>query len=224
MIRGQAFRVTVLDNCGVPLVGPKSTFVSDQFISVKLTPDSIDGEDTAQKNAAGKLCVVDKAPDILKNVKAEITFCKVDPELISATTGQELIVDWEGNPSGVAFGDQADVNWALEVWADIPGTACGSGGKPYGYHLLPLFPAAKLGEWTIEEKLASFSITATTLIGNGWGVGPYKVTMNPGATEQDPPVPGPLLLPLSPDKQLFLDRVTVPPPTPVCGSAALPAA
>ncbi|NMO00825.1 hypothetical protein HH308_06310 [Gordonia sp. TBRC 11910] len=223
-IRGLAMRLTKVDSCGAPIVGPKSTIESDGYVSAKVTLEYEDGESTNQKNAAGKLCVVDQAPAQLKNASVELAFCGVNPDLLVMTTGQDLVVDEAGNGVGVSIGDPTfDAFWALEMWSDVPGAACGAGARPFGYFLLPFFTAAKLGDFTIEEKLANFSVTATTKRGNGWGVGPYDVTLQP-AVAPALPAPGPLLTALSADKHLHMQEVKVPPPTTLeCAAKALAA-
>ena len=222
-IRGQAMRLTAVDACGVPIIGAKSVVTSDGFISIKYTLNYEDGEDTSQKNAAGKLCAVDKAPDVLKDISAELTLCGVDPDMVYLTTGQGVVVDHAGNTVGVSIGDvDDDAFFALEVWTDIIGAGCAGGGRSWGYFLLPFFSAAKIGDITIEEKKADFTLSATTRRGNGWGTGPYNVVLHAGV-DPAPPAAGKLLTAIGTNKQLHMQTTKVAPPTPACGATALSA-
>ncbi|MFT4086135.1 MAG: hypothetical protein QM658_03120 [Gordonia sp. (in: high G+C Gram-positive bacteria)] len=219
-IRGKALRITKLDACGGIVYGTKSSLVTDGFIKIDLKQEKEDGEETNQKNANGKLCIVDKAPPQLKYMGAEMEFCGVNPEMASMITGQPVILNAAGDAVGVPIGETIESWFALEVWADIPGAACGSGGaRPYFYYVLPFMTNGTFGDFTIEEKAATFSMTAETRAPNAWGKGPYKVDLDDSAT----PVPAPLFQPVRPTDHLWPQRVYVAPPAPTAGAVALTA-
>ncbi|BDD81483.1 hypothetical protein TPB0596_12460 [Tsukamurella pulmonis] len=220
-IRLRTGRVTKLDDCGRP-VDEKSAIVFEGLITAKYKHNYEKGEDTVQKDGKGDLCIVDKAPDKYKNTELELEFCGVIPELFSVITGQPLIVDASG--AGTGFGLRTfapDAFWAFEGWTDVPGAACGTGGKPHGYFLLPFLGAGQVGDTELGEKAAKFTITGTTLLGNGWGTGPYKVVM--GGT---PPTltPSKLLTALPSDQGFLVDMVTAPIPEVTDGLVDLTAA
>lgn len=223
-IEGEAMRLTRVDSCGRPIVGAASTIVSDGFISVGLTFEYEDGEETNQKNAAGRLCKVWKQRDQFKYVTAEISLCGVEPDLHEMTTGNDSVLDANGASVGITVGeDPDDAYFALEVWSNIPDAECGVGAQPYGYFLLPFFSAARVGDLTLEATLANFSLTATTKRSNGWGVGPYMVVNS--AEDGEPSVPSKLLTPLSSKKHFLATMTTIAPPTipAECGAVALAA-
>jgi hypothetical protein len=223
-IRGLSLRLTKEDSCGVPVIGPKSQLVTDGFISIALSPQYEDGEETKQKNAAGKLCVNDKADDDLSGFEVEISFCGVDPDAINFVTASKVVVDREGNAVGNVFsgGLTAQADFGLEVWTDVPGAVC-TGDKPHGYFLLPFLHGGRISDFTIEETLANFTLTTRTqdLGGLSWGVGPHDVMLHDGAAPEDDPVAGPLLVPLGKKDYLAMFQTLVAPPEVTNGAVAL---
>ncbi|MFF1946825.1 hypothetical protein ACFVWF_32325 [Rhodococcus qingshengii] len=190
-------------------------------MSIKISPQFEDGEETAPKNAAGKIDFVDKAQDELKYLNVEIAFLKVDPELFSMVTGQPVVLDHAGNATGIRIGATIRSNFALETWTDVPGTVCGPDGKLYGYALLPWIKDGRLGDFSFENALANFTITARTEARSPWGTGPYKVVLNAGATPTDAPVPGKLLTSIAADQHIHMEPTPVIYPAPTAGAVAL---
>lgn len=222
-IRSHVVRATKLDACGAPVIGPKSTLVSDGHISIKNSPQYEDGEETNQKGANGKLIVKDKAPDQLKYINSEIVFAKVDPELFNLVTGQPIVLDHSGAAVGIRLGATIDTNVAIETWTDVPGTACGADGKLYGYALLPFLKGGRLGDFSFENALATFTVTMRTEENSPWAKGPYDVVLNaivPPATE---PAAGPLLTDIDSDQHIHMEPTAVAPPAVTAGAVALAA-
>lgn len=220
-IRLRSGRVTKLDDCGRP-VTEKSAIVFEGLITAKYKHNYEKGEDTTVKDGKGDLCLVDKMPDKYKNTDIELEFCGVIPELFGVITGQPIIVDGSGNATGFGLRTFApDAYWAFEGWTDVPGAACGTGGKPHGYFLLPFLGAGQVGDIELGEKNAKFTITGTTLLGNGWGTGPYKVVM---AGTGESAAPSKLLTALPSDQGFLADMVTAPIPKVTEGLVDLTAA
>ena len=220
-IHAKKMRLTKLDDCGAPVIGTKSTLVTSGIVKISLSAEYEDGEETTKKNGDGKICVQNKDPDQLKYLSPEIEFCGVDPEAYSMITGMPLVLDaaTTPNPVGVKFGSyDVDANFALEVWTDIPGAGCGAGAKPYGYWALPFIGSGRLGDIDLEVGAASFTLSAQTKGGTGWGVGPYDdIQMTGGVT----PAPGPLLEALTDKDHLVFFQTTCPPPVDTAGAIAL---
>lgn len=207
--RGLCARLTALDNCGVPLA-LKSSLTTGGFIDFKPSPQYEEAEKIRQKNAAGQLDVVDDPDATLANVEMNFQFTRVHPEAFSLAGASTLILDHKGKASGFGLDTyKVPGQWALEVWTDVPGATCGSDGKPFGYYLIPLLGSAQIQDWTIEEKLATFTLKATSKLGNGWGKGPYKVEKN-GAVE--PYTDGPLVTAVPDHRHLHAIRTYVEPP------------
>lgn len=221
LVRGRAMRATRLDGCGNPVLGPSSKIVTKGFISVGLTSNTQQAEAINVTNAAGEECITDEPSPRFKNYTAEIAFCGVDPELVTMLTGQPVVLDADGVPTGFRQNSKIDVNatgFALELWAGVPGGACDpSGAQQYGYILFPFFSGGTLGDFSVENAALNFTLSgATTRDGAAWGVGPYDVTRDSGG------VASPLLEVIDPDgDHMHLELVSVAPPTPTDGAVAL---
>ncbi|SNT13761.1 hypothetical protein SAMN05443665_101722 [Actinomadura meyerae] len=218
-VRGRRMRVTRLDACGIPIPGDCSQVVTDGFISVEFSPEIAEGEEIEVRKADGTLCISDQGCPELKWINIEAQFCAVDPDLFSLMTGYETVLDYAGEAVGnrISSEVQCDEGFALELWSDVPGQACGeTGAKPWGYFLLPWLVSGIIGDFTIENDGTTFTFTARTKVGSGWGVGPYDVDPVDAAN-----TPGPLLTPIGPTDHLDLHLTTVAPPEAVCGCQPL---
>ncbi|WP_353107829.1 hypothetical protein [Gordonia sp. (in: high G+C Gram-positive bacteria)] len=220
-IHAKVIRLTKLDGCGQPIrgTGTKSQLVTNGIVKVGLTAEYEDGEDTAKKNGNGDLCLVHKDNDQLKYMSPEIEFCGVDPEAWAMITGQGIVTDGNANAVGLVFGsDPIEANFALELWTDVPGAACGSGFQTFGYWLLPFIGSGKLNDVELSVSAAEFTLAAQTKPGASWGVGPYNVVRD----ETD--AVSPLLSPLTGKHHILFQTTTVAPPAPTNGAVELPAA
>ena len=222
-VRGLVMRVTKLDACGVPVVGPASVVTSAGFVSVTSSPQYEDAEDIKVPGANGVLCVNEPGCPQLSWVENEIQFCRVDPDLFNLITGDPIVLDdTTPTPNSVGFRldgqDICTTKFALEVWSDIAGQTCTTATKQYWYHLYPFNGYPVMGDWTIENGAVTFSITTHTSPGSGWGVGPHDViNALPG------PAPSPLLTAIGAQTHYHGQVTTLAPPTPVCGATALAA-
>lgn len=221
-VRGRTMRLTKLDECCTPPVigAPCSMIVSKGFVSVAYSPEISEAEEIDQKNAAGESCYVDPGCDELKWINVALTLCKVDPDILTFITGSPLVLNAAGDSVGnrIQTGQTCSVNFALEVWTDVPSTVCGTTGlKQYGYFLLPCIGAGVLGDFTIENGALNLEINAKARSASGWGVGPYNVDLDAAA------VPGPLLTPIGPLDVLDMHLTEVPPPVASCGCVPLAA-
>ena len=221
-IRGRRMRITRLDECGAPVVGPTSVRVSKGFVTVGLSPQYEDADAISVTNAAGEVDFNEQGDSTLTSMQAEVAFTRVDPDLISLITGSQTVVDKAAAAVGFRMSGGAPIlgGWALEVWSDLGGQAC-AGGRSYGYFLLPFLRGGKLGDFTIENGAASFSVTSNTREGSQWGVGPYDVALTGGTAEA--PVPGPLLAEVGERDHFHMEAVQVAPPAETAGLVALAA-
>jgi hypothetical protein len=210
VVRGKRVRVTELDTCGTPVTG-SSFAVSEGFISVALTSELEDGDEYIQKNADGKLCINERAPDSLKRLNVTIDWCNVDPDIISLITGYPQELDGSDAVGFRIQEGEADTNWALEVWTGLSNQNCDDGVQ-YGYLLLPFLTGATLGDITIENAAATFQTTGYTQGNSAWGVGPYDVIGSPA---------GPLDVAIDPVDHALIRLTDVAPPAAVCGSQIL---
>ncbi|MCF8610060.1 hypothetical protein L5G28_07775 [Gordonia sp. HY285] len=220
-IHAKKMRLTKLDGCGQPITtaGNKSMLVTKGIVKVSLTAEYEDGEDTVKKDGNGDICVQHKDPDQLKYMAPEIEFCGVDPEAWAMITGQDVVTDGAANAVGIALGSQPiEANFALELWTDVPGAACGASGfQPFGYWLIPFIGSGRLGDVELSVSAAEFTLSAQTKPGNGWASGPYNVVRD----ETDVAVP--LLTGLKSSHHIWFQQTTVAPPEPTDGAVELTA-
>ena len=179
-LRGKAMRVTGLDQCGAVLPSARGSVVTKGFVSVSLSPNLNEGTRLTRTNANGDNMVDEQPRARFQNWGVSIAFIGVDPELFALMTGDKVYRDASGKIVGRMGTDDVEVdlvNWALEVWTDIPAEACGAGeGKQFGYFLLPWLGNGVLGEITFQNDVVDFSVTnVTSQSGNAWGKGPYDV-------------------------------------------------
>ena len=202
-VLGKRIRVTRLDTCGrVPAPGTIESFVvTNGFITASLSSEVEEGTEIITRRADGSLCVSEKADDSFKRFTLELTFCGVDPALKTFMTNAEPYEDWAGDLAGFTVPEGSlNKRFALELWTGLSGGGAEEAG---GYLLLPFVQAGVLGDLEIgSENSIDFSMTgAATRGGNGWGVGPYNVLLDPTTP---PAVPAPLPTALSPADHLLI--------------------
>lgn len=217
--RGEVARFTALNNCCTPVDNACGVVVTDGFISVVLTQTLEAAQSITVKNAADRVCVYDPGCDSLLDLTAVITLCKVNPELLGITTGNEVVLDY----AGVAVGSRrsstidCDLRFALEIWTNVPGTACVGTPpvKQFGYFLVPCLRAATItGDITIDGANAvSLELTAKTSIPSGWGVGPDTIGKEYYVVPADAiNTPSLLLTPIGATDHDHLQLTTIAPP------------
>lgn len=222
LVRGKAMRVTALDGCGNPVLGPDSVAISKGFIQVALTAQIDTGTEINVTNANGDSCVKDTPAPKFTGYTVEVQFCGVNPDLIRLMSGQAMVTDSQTTPQGVGFRmnsdlDLGDLGFALELWSDVPGQDCQGGtNKNYGYFLIPFLQGGVIGDFTVQNDAINFTLSnAATKVGSGWGVGPYNVTRDNSG------IAVPLKDEILSGDHLHVEVVTVAPPTAICGATAL---
>lgn len=212
MIRGRALRATRLDSCGSPIQDSSSVVVTKGFISVALTADTQEGDQFSLQNANGEVLVADVAAPTILGYGVEVHLCGVNPDLISLLTGQPVVADGDGVSVGFRANSDIDaVDFALELWSEVPSAMCEAGVKTYGYLLLPFISSGVIGDFTVENAAVNFSITgAHTREGSNWRRGPYDVVLGgDGQATQ-------LTTPIDAGDHLHVQMTRVPPPDPAC--------
>lgn len=222
-VNGEVMRLTRLDDCCTPPAAgaPCAMIVTDGFVSVQYSPEIAEADDIELKNAKGVVCVSKPGCDELKWFNLQMNFCNIDPDVFAFITGSPLVLDWEGNSVGnrVEAGTACDINFALEIWTEIPSDDCAAGAKRYGYFLVPCISGGVLGDFTVENDALTLQFNSKSKGGAGWGTGPYNVD----AIDADNTA-GPLATPIGTKQHLDMHVTTIAPPEPSCGCAALPAA
>jgi hypothetical protein len=220
VLRVPRVRATLLDACGEPEVGSCVQVVAGGVTSIAETREQNDRQDFFTLDADGQACVTDTSPPILKWLNLTLSFCRVDPELFNMLTGEPLVLDGAGNAVGFRTreGSVDTVNFALEAWTRISGaSACGEGGNVrYGYVLYPWVVEGVTGDLSLENGLATFTVTARTRNESQWGVGPYNVVLD------DASEPSPLLVPIASGDHRHLQMTELAPPEASCGCGPSP--
>lgn len=169
-VQGVALRVARLGADQRPLVGPKSSYVTDAFMSFGFTPEYTDGEEIEEKGANGNVCIYYQAPDVLKRVTFSLAICDPSPELHEMLIGGNILLgEGEGtDPIGYAApatGVESNPNGvAIEVFSRAI-----VGGRP----------AASLPFWRWVFPYVKMKLTGDRVLENGamanefegWGVG-----------------------------------------------------
>jgi hypothetical protein len=244
IIGARMMRVTLLDACGRPVYGPRSQVTTKGFVSVEIEPETEEGEDYKQKNAAGELCLNDRGPDSISWYNLTIDFCNVDPDLFLM-----LQRTWKRNTdasrqttTGWRQGEMVSsvLGYALELWPKASGTGAGQACLvdegtqdptfvPGWYMLMSWVIASAPDALTLEDAPTSFKQKGRTRAGSLWGRGPYNVVRDLAGE------PAPLLDPIDPGfdvpawsfvtsgdpDHIYVDQVTVAPPLAVTGAQPL---
>lgn len=219
LVRGRVARFTRLDGCGRPLYGDNNQAVSRGTTSVAVTSATTSTDEVLVTNMAGVTLMREASVTSIAGFGVELVFAEMDPEAFSLITNQPVVIDADGNVSGIDIKTDlvlTGAGFALEVWAGAPeGDACddvASVGN-FGYFLMPFLQGGTLGDFSIENGAISFTLTgATTKNGNAWLRGPYDVELNNNVTVGQPKVPGPMVQPIGATTALRLIGVGVAPP------------
>lgn len=216
-IQGTAMRVTRLDPCGAVVTGSCATVVADGFVSVDMT-DDVEDENLFQLRSTPTGCGVKRTPPLLNWINLTIKFCVMDPDLLRLVSASPVVTNAGGTSVGFATEetDFATADFALEVWTGIAGsTACLGGTPRYGYLLLPWIGNGMIQDISVANEPLEFTVKASTVSGNQWGVGRYNVVINGGGTASRLPTS----LPVDRHRHWQLTEVT--PPTATCGCVSL---
>lgn len=222
-IFGRRMRLTRVDNCGRPVSGDCNTVVTSGFISVEVEPEIEDGEEVTVKNAAGEVCVSQKACDSVKWLTATITMCEVDPAVMSLISPSwRKHIGTGGAITGVHLSNKIDCDqgFALEIWMDVvseDNSVCqdvNSQGA-YGYLLIPYIASGQIGSFTVEADALQLEFTGNSRTGSSWGHGPYNVEVDAAGN------PVGLLTPVKSDESLVIATVGLAPPDAKCGCQKL---
>lgn len=215
VVRGKRVRVTELDSCGVPVWSTGQYVVSEGMIQVVLSSVLEAGDEYIQKNADGRLCINERAPDNLKRLNVTIDWCDVCPDLVTLITGYPQEMDGD-EPVGFRVQEGlADKRWALELWTGLGGNKCGPDGEQFGYLLVPNITGSTLGDITVANAATTFQSMGYTEGFSGWGVGPFDVIGTEGSET-------PLDVPIGDSDHALLRLTSVPPPEAACEPENIP--
>jgi len=229
-VRGIRTRATKVNSCGLPISGAGNYVVTDGWVSATVSPVFQEAEELEQRNAEGRVCVLDRTPPERKYYNLTYVMCQVNTCMLTLFTSWQQELDWDGN--AVGFRDQrrveSDFGVALELWTggraanDCPVPtdddvfSSAASGKSYGY-LLTFGTEFVLGDIELGAQVATFTLTGISFPGPQWGRGPWNVVpIDSGGTA------GRLLTPVGSDQQLVMQRTTVAPPENTPGTECCP--
>ncbi len=230
LVKASRLRGTKVNNCGLPQSGAANYVVTDGFVTMGLSPVFQEAEELEQRNAEGRVCVLDRTPPERKYYNLTLTLCQVNTCLISMFTSWEQELDWDGN--AVGFRDQrrveSDFGVALELWAGgraagdcpIPTDdsifAASGSGRQYGY-VLTWGTEWVLGDIELGASVANFTLTGISFPAPQWGMGPWNVVAADAIN-----TPRRLITPIGQDQQLVQFRTPIAPPDITPGAECCP--
>ena len=230
IVKGVKTRATKVNNCGLPVSGAGNYVVTDGWVSATISPVFQEAEELEQRNAEGRVCVLDRTPPERKYYNLTYVMCQVNTCMLTLFTSWQQELDWDGN--AVGFRDQrrveSDFGVALELWTggraandcptpDNDGVFAGaSSGRDYGY-LLTFGTEFVLGDIELGAQVSTFTLTGISFPGPQWGRGPWNVV----PIDSDGTA-GRLLTPVGADQQLVVQRTSIAPPENTPGSECCP--
>lgn len=212
-------RVTRVDQCGIPVVGPDNAYVTECFASVSMTNLISEGTDLEYKSPQGVLCGYKKGCPTFLGFDVTANIHNGSPELVGLMTGSPAYLGTGGDVIGFdTCSIPCDTGFALELWGELVGSEnCANTQKQYMYILLPWVTNGILGDLELGAEAVTFALNGSTRAGGQWGVGPWDV--QPGVGN----VPGPMLTPLGDTCHRRIFTTTVAPPAASCDPIAVPA-
>jgi hypothetical protein len=230
VVKGTKLRGTKVNNCGLPVPGAANYVVTDGYVSATISPVFQEAEELEQRNAEGRVCVLERTPPERKYYNLTYVLCHVNTCLTTLFTSWEQELDWDGN--AVGFRDQrrveSDYGVALELWtggraaSDCPSPtddaifSAASSGREYGY-ILTWGTEFVLGDIEIGAQVSTFTLTGISFAAPQWGRGPWNVV--PINEDGDA---GRLITPIGQDEQLVVLRTPIAPPENTPGTECCP--
>jgi hypothetical protein len=208
-IKAEVLRVTLLDQCGVPIVGEESAQVtSDSFTEISNSPNYEEGQRFLQRKANGEPCVNERDSGFLNWIEQTVSICTLDPDLVAVVTGDDLITDGPDNIGVIFGGELLNARYSMEVWQPVAGSdACDAeGNQRFIYWAFPHMTDAQIQEFTFANDVFTFGWMGITKPASPlWDIGDPYLADNPAAT-------------WGPNKHFAFAITTVAPPEPACGA------
>lgn len=204
--------------------------MTDGWVSSTISPVFQEAEELEQRNAEGRVCVLDRTPPERKYYNLTFVLCQVNTCLITLFSSWMQELDWDGN--AVGFRDQrrveSDFGVALELWTggraatDCPAPEnddifeqTGT-GRDYGY-FLTFGTEFVLGDIEIGAQVSTFTLTGISFPAPQWGRGPWNVVPIDAINTA-----GRLITPVGDDQQLIVLRTPIAPPDNTPGTECCP--
>ena len=169
-------RVTTVDAEGNVIGTTGNSYVTDNPLSVSLSPNIETGNTFSARNGCGCSIARFKAADIFNWFEFSFRQAALEPELMAMMLGAETIVDG-ADTVGMAFPsaldcDESEVAVALEFWTKHVVGSGQDATHPWIHWVFPMTIWA-LGENTFEEGIAEPAVNGFSRTNTQWGDGPY---------------------------------------------------
>lgn len=169
-VQGVALRVCKLGADGKPLVGTRTSIVTDAFMRFGFTSEYTAGEEIEEKAANGNVCIYYQAPDVLKRVTFTLAICDPSPELHEMLVGGNVLLPVGGGTDAVGYAAPA---------TGVDSTPNGVAFEVYSRAIVDGKPAAVNPYWRWVFPYAKMKMTGDRVLENGalanefegWGVG-----------------------------------------------------
>lgn len=176
-VQGVALRVCKLGADGKPMVGPKSSIVTDAFMRFGFTPEYTAGEEIEEKGANGNVCIYYQAPDVLKRVTFSLAICNPSPELHEMLIGGNILLPSDGTDAigyaSPALGVDSTPNGvAFEVFSRRIQSGRPAPDAPYWRWVFPYAKMKLTGDRVLENGAMANEF-------EGWGVGNAQYRKGP---------------------------------------------
>jgi len=170
-----AVRVTKVDASGNVVAG-ENMYVTDNPISINLTPNIEAGNSVVVRNGCGCSIARKKFPDTFNWFEFSFVKATLDPVMEQFLLGGGTIEDG-ADVVGLAFPGQLDcsedeVAVALEFWTQHIVGSGQDGTYPWVHWAFPS-TSWQLGDNTFEESNAPITVTGFSRTNSQWGDGPY---------------------------------------------------
>lgn len=219
LAEGEVVRITRVNSCGIPVEGADNAVQSECWASLQMTPNVNTGTDIEMIAMNGRSCAFKRACPDFRGFDITASFFEASPEMVEILTGNPVYFDFNGDPIGW---DDCQVacasGFAIELWQSILGQECIDEDDVLSFYwLLPWLTNGILGDLTVNNQGLQFTLTAATLAGSGWGLGPWDVQ-----AQDAEGTAGPLLTPLGDTCHRRGFITTIAAPTVECGYITVP--
>ncbi len=171
-----ALRITRLLATGCVAASPDNSFVTDELISLTLTPNVEAGADITLTGGCDCVIASYRGVDKLKWFEFEITNPKLAPAMYEMMLGGTIITE-AGFPVGTVWPvelacgeDQASV--ALEFWVKHWNGSAQDTTYPWIHHVYPQ-TLWQIGQQQFQNDFAQPTLTGFSRRNDCWGDGPY---------------------------------------------------
>lgn len=168
-VLGVALRVSKLGADGKPMIGPKTSIVTDAFMRFGFTTEYTAGEEIEQKGANGNVCIYYQTPDVMKRVTFSLAICDPSPELNEMLVGGNILLpdtgtDAIGYAAPMAGMDATPNGVAFEIYSRAVVAGRDAVNYPFWRWVFPYAKMKFTGDRVLENGAMANEF-------EGWGVG-----------------------------------------------------